>query len=157
MKRLGIFRQDENGSIMIETAAMMTVFALLSIGVLDMGLAYSRNLQLANAARAGMQYALVRKPVNDDFSAIEAAVEASAPSADEAAGRVIETVLYCECPDGSTSDCTTEDGIDITCSDGTLRKAYLYITITEAYDLLVSYPGLNDSITLSESVTVRLN
>lgn len=157
MKRLGIFRQDENGSIMIETAAMMTVFALLSIGVLDMGLAYSRNLQLANAVRAGMQYALVRKPVNDDFSAIEAAVEAAAPSADEAAVRVIETVLYCECPDGSTSDCTTEDGIDITCSDGTLRKAYLDITISEAYDLLVSYPGLNDSITLSESVTVRLN
>lgn len=157
MKRLGIFRQDENGSIMIETAAMMTVFALLSIGVLDMGLAYARNLQLANAARAGMQYALVRKPVNDDFSAIEAAVEAAAPSVDEAAGRAIETVLYCECPDGSTSNCTTEDGIDITCSDGTLRKAYLDITISEAYDLLVSYPGLNDSITLSESVTVRLN
>ncbi|NVJ97067.1 MAG: pilus assembly protein [Alphaproteobacteria bacterium] len=150
-------RHNEEGSIVIETAAMMSVLALIAVGVLDFGLAYARNLQLANAARAGMQYALVRKPVGEDYSAIEAAVTASAPDADADSARQVETVLYCECPDGTASDCTTEDGIDITCDDGTLRKAYLDITISETYNLLISYPGLEDGLSLSESVTVRLN
>jgi len=150
-------RKDEDGSIVIETAAIMTVLALISVGVVDFGLAYARNMQLSNAVRAGLQYALVRKPVNDDYSAIIAAVEASAPAADPSAAREVTATLYCECPDGSASDCTTTGGVDITCDDGTLRKAYLDITLTEEFDLLLTYPAIASSLTLSQTVTARLN
>ncbi len=157
MSLLQKFRKNEDGSIVVETAAIMTVIALITVGVVDFGLAYARNMQLANAARAGLQYALVRKPVDDDFSAIIAAVEASAPEADADAQREVTATLYCECPDGTSSDCTTTGGVDITCDDGTLRKAYLDITITEIYDMLLTYPAIADSLTLSQTVTARLN
>ncbi|NVJ71156.1 MAG: pilus assembly protein [Alphaproteobacteria bacterium] len=157
MKLFSKLRKDEEGSIVIETAAVMALIGMISVGVVDFGLAYVRNMELANAARAGLQYALVRKPVDGDYSAIVASVEASAPEAGAGANRNISTVLYCECPDGTPSDCTTEDGIDITCDDGTLRKAYLDITISETYDLLLSYYVFPDSLPLSQTVTARLN
>ncbi|WP_206594837.1 TadE/TadG family type IV pilus assembly protein [Kordiimonas lacus] len=151
------FRTDQEGSIAVETAAIMTVIALISIGVVDFGLAYARNMQLANAARAGMQYALVRKPVQGDYSGIIAAVEAAAPAAEDGSGRTVTATLYCECPDGTASDCTTTSDTDITCSDGTLRKAYLDVTISETYDLLLRYPAFSDSVNLSQTATARLN
>jgi len=149
--------KNEAGSIAVETAFLMMMIGTLALGILDFGLAYSRNMELANAARAGMQYALVRKPVDGDFSAILAAVNTAAPAVRDGSDRATEAVLYCECPDGTTSDCTGEGGEDLTCADGNLRSAYLDITITENYPLFFGYPGLGQALSLSESVTVRLN
>ena len=149
--------KNEDGSIAVETGFIMIVIGWMSLGILDFGLAYARNLELANAARAGMQYALVRKPVDGDYSAIIAAVTTAGPDANEAANRVVTTTLYCECPDGTSSDCTGEDDEDLTCDDGNLRAAYLNITIAEDYSMYFDYPGLPQVLSLSESVTVRLN
>jgi len=151
------FGRCQEGSVAVETAFIMMIIGTMSLGVLDFGLAYSRNLGLANAARAGMQYALVRKPVDGDFTAIVAAVNTAAPAAEDSIARTITTNLYCECPDGSAIDCTSEGGADLTCDDGNLRAAYLDISITENYSLFFDYPGLNRVLSLSESVTVRLN
>ena len=151
------FLKNTEGSIAVETAFLIAMIGTLSLGVLDFGLAYSRNLELANAVRAGMQYALVRKPVAKDYTAIVAAIETAGPTLYGDENRQITTVLYCECPDGSSSDCTSEDGTDITCTDGNMRAAYLALAISETYSLFIDYPGLDRTITLSESVTVRLN
>ena len=151
------FGRHQEGSVAVETAFIMMMIGTMSLGVLDFGLAYSRNLGLANAARAGMQYALVRKPVAGDFTAIVAAVNTAAPVAEDGLARRITTNLYCECPDGSAIDCTSEDGADLTCDDGNLRAAYLDIAISENYSLFFDYPGLDRVLSLSESVTVRLN
>jgi len=149
--------RNNEGSIAVETAFLIAMIGTLSLGVLDFGLAYARNLELANAARAGMQYALVRKPVAGDYTAIMAAVGVAGPALHGDENRQITTDLYCECPDGSSSDCVSEDGEDLTCDDGNLRAAYLDIVITEDYSLFFDYPGLDRTITLSESTTVRLN
>lgn len=154
LKNLG---RNKDGSVAVETAFIMMMIGTMSLGVLDFGLAYSRNLGLANAARAGMQYALVRKPVDGDFTAIIAAVNTAAPAAEDGIARTVTTSLYCECPDGSAIDCTSEGGADLTCDDGNLRAAYLDIGITENYSLFFDYPGLDRVLSLSESVTVRLN
>jgi len=155
--RLSKVRRNEAGSIAVETAFIMMMIGTMSLGILDFGLAYTRNLGLANAARAGMQYAMVRKPVDGDFTAIVAAVTTAAPAAEDGISRSVTTDLYCECPDGSSIDCTSEGGVDLTCDDGNLRAAYLDISISENYSLFFDYPGLDRVISLSESVTVRLN
>ena len=153
----GRLRTNERGSIAVETAFLMLMLGLISLGVLDFGLAYSRNLELANAARAGMQYALVRKPVDNDFTAIVDAVNVAGPTLHGGENRAVTTTLYCECPDGTASACTGAGGEDLTCPDGNLRSAYLQIGIAEDYAMFFGYPGLSPVISLSESVTVRLN
>lgn len=151
------FLKKDDGSIAVETALIMSVIGVMAVGILDFGLVYSRNVQLANAARAGMQYALVRKPVDDDFSAIVNAVIAAAPAENDNKDRAIGTVMFCECPDGTSIDCTGEGGQDLTCEDGSLRAAYLEITISESYNMFFGVPGVANDLKLSESVTVRLN
>jgi len=148
---------NRDGSIGVETAFIMMMIGTMSLGVLDFGLAYSHNLGLANAARAGMQYAMVRKPVAGDYTGIIDAVNAAAPDEGADAHRAVTTTLFCECPDGSSIDCTSEEGEDLTCDDGSLRAAYLDIVITEQYSLFFDYPGLDQVLSLSESTTVRLN
>lgn len=148
---------NDRGAVMVETALIATVLGTIGLGVLDFGLAFTRNMQLANAARAGMQYALVRRPVDEDYSAIVNAVNTAAPSLTADSGRQVNTTLYCECPDGTASDCVGEGGEDLTCDDGNMRAAYLDISITETHTLLFSYPGIDDTLTLSQTATLRLN
>ncbi len=160
MKKLSFLKQirrNEDGSIATETALIMTVLSFMAVGVLDFGLAYTHNLQLANAARAGMQYAMVRKPIDGDYSAIISAVNTAAPTVDDGNARNITASMFCSCPDGTSINCTGTGGEDLTCPDGSLRGSYLQITIAEDYDMFMSYPGIDDTLALSESVTVRLN
>lgn len=157
MKLWHTFRHSEDGSIAVETALIMVIVASLALSILDYGMVYARNLQLANAARAGMQYALVRKPVDGDYSAIVNAVQAAAPAVNANGDRMVSTVMYCRCPDGTAIDCTGEFGQDLTCPDGSLRASYLEIGISETHSLMFPYPGLSQDLSLSESVTVRLN
>lgn len=149
--------RDEEGSITIETALVAVLLNFIGVGVLDFGLAFAHKMQLANAVRAGMQYAVVRKPVDGDYSAIINAVTQTVPTATEHANRTISVTLTCECPDGSTIDCVGEDGEDLTCDDSSLRAAYLDITVNETYDMLLNYPGLPATLSFSETAKVRLN
>ncbi|MCJ9428595.1 TadE/TadG family type IV pilus assembly protein [Kordiimonas marina] len=155
--RLGTLGRNEKGSITVETALIMLVIIFMALGVLDYGLAYSRNLELANAVRAGMQYALVRKPVDGDYSAIISAVNTAAPVVTAGSDRQVTANMFCACPDGSSIDCTGTNGQDLTCTDGSLRGAYLEIKLKETYAMLFAYPGLDKSLNLSERVVVRLN
>lgn len=149
--------KEDTGSITTETALILIVLNTMAVGVLDFGLAYAHNMQLANSVRAGMQYALVRKPVNEDYSAIINAVNTAAPDAVDGSNRMVTAVLTCECPDGSAIDCVGENGEDLTCDGGDLRAAYLDLTISEDYALMFPYPGLPSPISLSQTVKVRLN
>lgn len=149
--------KNTDGAAAVETALVASVLGFVGLGVIDYGLAFGRSMELANAARTGMQYAMVRKPVDEDYTAILDAVSAASPNAYADSNRAITAVLYCECPDGSASDCLSEVGEDLTCDDGSRRAAYLDITVAEDYSLIFGYPGLDDTLSLSQSVTLRLN
>ena len=157
MRVIKKFVRDVKGAAAVETALVVSVLGFVGIGVIDYGLAFTRSMQLANAARAGMQYAMVRKPVDEDYSAIIEAVNTSAPTEYADSERNVSTLLYCECPDGQTSDCTGEGGEDLTCDDGSRRAAYMDITVSENYSLMFGYPGLDDTLNLSQTVTLRMN
>ena len=146
--------KSNDGSITVETAIAGLFLSSIAVGVIDFGLAFAHKMQLANSVRAGMQYALVRKPVNEDYTAIISAINSAAPAA---SSRTVSVTLACECPDGTSIDCVGEDGEDLTCDDSSLRAAYLNIAIAEDYDLILRYPGLSQTLSFSETAKVRLN
>lgn len=156
-KILKRFRRDERGSVAVETGLIAILLGGIAVGVIDLGIAYNRTMELSNAVRAGMQYASVRKPVAGDMTAIEAAIEAAIPENSFSAEYKISVSMFCECPDGSDSDCTSSGGISIECSDGSTRYSFLSISIAEDFGLIFAYPGLGDSIQISRSALVRLN
>lgn len=149
---------DERGAVTVELALLVTFLTVLGLGLLDVGLIFNRQMGLNNAARAGMQYAIVRRPINGDFSQIEAATLAAVPPSVGGSQPSVNTGMVCLCADGASNPCvSTEAGDNGFCPDGSLRSAFVEITITEDYPLLFNIPGMGESVELSKTVVARLN
>ena len=151
------FRKSELGSISVETALISTVLLSIGIGAVDFGMGLERKMDMANAIRAGMQYALVRKPVQGDTSAIEDAVMTALVPGTSSSGTVLTSQMACNCPDGTTMDCLGSSDQDLHCSDGSQRSAYLVLTLKEDYGLMWTYPVIGQTLTITETASVRLN
>jgi Flp pilus assembly pilin Flp len=142
-------RGEDQGIAAVELALIAPVLALIIVAIVDFGMAFTRQMTLANGVRAGVQYAMVRRPVQGDTDAIRQTVADNAyvPLANA-------TVTWvCECsgsgapaPTCSVGDC---GGADVNHS--------LTIAVTESYPLILSYPGINNPVTLGDQVLLRLN
>jgi hypothetical protein len=144
------------GTVTIEGAFVATVLGVLLIGVIDFGLAYKRHAELENAVRAGTQYALVRRPQQGDVNPIRDAVYETAPFVEGAPGTGLDIEFYCECPDGSPSQCSAPGGVAL-CSGGVERYAFVRVRLSQDFDLLFAYPGVGTSVDLAAEGSVRLN
>lgn len=152
------FKKSELGSISVETALLSTFLLTLGIGVVDFGLALERKMEMANAVRAGMQFALVRKPVQGDLSLIEGAVATALVTGTSASGTVVTSSMTCSCPnDGTVMNCLGTANTDLHCSDGSQRAAYVNLTLSEDYGLMWTYPVIGSTMSLKETAQVRLN
>lgn len=139
-----------SGVASIELALLLPVFVLLVVGVFDFGLVIHQKTQLAHAARAGVQYALIRRPQEGDLTGVEAAVNDTAP-ADTTGTRVIGSNLWCECPatPGTVVAC------EITTCD---RSVYISVSIEEDYTAtFYEILGISNPIHIRNEATLRLN
>lgn len=146
---VGRFRRDEGGMAMVEWAIAASMIFVSLMGAVVLGSVAHHKLQMANAVQAGIQYASVRKPIQQDTSGIIAAVERAAP-ADATATRQLTVTFYCECPGGAPVAC---DGL---CS-GASREAHVGLVMEEQHNLMLALPFLPETITLRSSGSVRLN
>lgn len=151
------FRKSELGSISVETALLSTVLLSIGIGTVDFGMGLERKMDMANAIRAGMQYALVRKPIQGDTTAIEEAVLTALVPGTSSSGTVLTSEMVCSCPDGTAMDCLGSDDQDLHCADGSQRGAYIVLTLKEDYGLMWTYPVIGQTLTITETASVRLN
>lgn len=135
-----------SGAAAIELALVTPILAAMAVGLADGGLAIAQQMRLNDSAHSGAQYGLVRNPIQGDLSGVIAAIGEGTP----AAARQINVTLSCECADGAALACTA------TCADGTLRRRYLNISLTEVYRTLIPYPLLDPEIPLQSNVAVRL-
>ena len=139
-----------SGVASIELALLLPVFVLLVVGVFDFGLVIHQKTQLAHAARAGVQYALIRRPQEGDLTGVETAVNDTAP-ADTTGTRVIGSNLWCECPatPGTVVAC------EITTCD---RSVYISVSIEEDYTAtFYEILGISNPIHIKNEATLRLN
>lgn len=150
------FRGCRKASVTVEGAMVAIVLGTLLLGVLDFGLAYRRQAQLENAVRAGTQYALVRRPQGGDVDPIRDAVFETAPFAEGTPGTALDVEFYCECPDGSSAQCSAPGGVSL-CSGGVDRQSFVRVRLSENFDLMFVYPGVGTDIGLTAEGSVRLN
>src|SRR3546814_20412127 len=107
---MGILR-CQRGSVTVEGALVAVLLGVLLLGVIDFGLAFRRQSELANAVRAGTQFALVRRPQQGNVDPIRDAVYQTAPFVAGTAGTGLEVEFYCECPAGTASQCSAPGGV----------------------------------------------
>ena len=142
-------RRCRRGTSSVELALVLPFLALLVVAMIDYGTVINYKMQLANAVRAGTQYTMVRKPVQQDLTEIRQAVLDTAP-ADETGTRALTTAFFCECPNGTPIACEDECGIGE-------RGSYVSILLTQEYPLILSYPGIDNPVSLSSEAVIRLN
>jgi Flp pilus assembly protein TadG len=145
------FVRDRRGAIAIEWALVVIFLVTALIGAVHFGDASVHKMQMANAVRAGMQYATVRKPVQEDTSGVVNAVIDAAPDDGLTETRELTVDMYCECPTGGQVACDTD------CGGGEERRSYISIVLQEEYEPILKLPFMPNRMTLRTDETVRLN
>jgi Flp pilus assembly pilin Flp len=143
--------RGQAGVSAVELAMIAPVLALLIVGTVDYGLVWTRNTQITNAVRAGTQYAMIRRPIQGDTTAIRQQVIDAAP-APKIGSHDPQVTLFCECPGG-----TAAAGCDPAVCAPADMETFISITLSEQYPLLLDYPGFNNPVTLTQSSIMRLN
>ena len=149
------FRQCERGNVVIETAFAIPMLVGLAVGAAEYGRAYSVKSELANIARAGAQAAIEFSGEDESISStvqsnlIQAGLLSDPNSTDFDATSQPQTTVqsYCTCPGGAPVAC--HDG----CGDD-LPRRYVQVTATLPFATMMPMP--HDSLTLSETVSMRM-
>lgn len=137
------------GVAAVELALIFPIMLLMVVGALDMGSMFVRKMELANAVKAGVQYSLVRKPIQGVTTDIKTAVETSLGTSLNASTTVnVEFFWMCGIVKQPTSDgCVDPD-----------MSSFVSIVINQDYTTpFFNYDWFIPSFSLTERSTIRLN
>ncbi len=139
------FRRTEDGSSLIELAALLPVLILLLLGAVDLGSAYYTALEVSSAAATGALYGS-QKPT--DIAGMQAA---SLLDASDVTGMTAVATWGCECSDGSSASpvCAATP----TCAVNSVQ--YVQVNTLLVYTPLFPYPGIPVALTLKGSARMR--
>jgi len=143
---LSHLRKDRTGTSFIETALMFPVMLLLCCGAMDFSRVVYAGIEVAGAARAGVQYgALTPGHSGDTAGMAQAALN---DAADLGTSVTATAANFCSCSH-STVDCTTSCGL--VPPDG-----YVSVTANYTFNTLLKYPGLPKTVALSRTAKMRV-
>jgi Flp pilus assembly protein TadG len=146
MKKIFIRLNDRTGSSFIETALVVPMMLLLCCGTMDFARFIYAGVEIASAARAGVQYGALTPGHSGDTSGMTAA--ALADAADLGSTVTASAGNFCAC-DGSTTDCSS------TCT-GATPEGYVSVTANYTFNTLIRYPGLPRTVALSRTAKMRV-
>jgi Flp pilus assembly protein TadG len=140
------------GSSAVEFALATPVLLGLLVPLVDLGMVYSRQIQVEQAAQAGAQYASVHPWNSNSVSAISNAVTAAGALPGITASPPPNQI--CGCPSGSavlSYNCNT------TCPNGQSAGYYVIVNAELPYTPALPYSVLGNSLTLSAQTTIRIH
>ncbi len=146
--KLGIYADDTKGSVVVELALIMSVFALMMVGGYDFSRMAMESHKMEQVARAGTQWGLLGQANAIDVVEIERITREAA--GDDSDVITVEIQSYCECPGGAAASCG-----DI-CVTGEVSLLFLDIRVTKPFVYLFRVPELFGDILLSGQSIVRV-
>jgi hypothetical protein len=139
--------RDDLGQALLELTLLLPFFLLLLIGTVEFGrLAYA-SIEVANAARAGVQYGAQNRATASDNLGMQQAAIYDAP---EVHGLTAVATHSCACSNGTASSCIATD-----CS-GARMIEWVQVNTTALVDPLFHYPGLPKTFTLNGQAIMRV-
>jgi len=157
LKRLRL-HADESGAAIIELALIAPIFALMTIGIVDMSNAYSRKLQAEQAAQRAVEK--IMQTTQDDTVENTLKTEAKCQingGTPPCAGRVTDadvTVTYrLECTPAGGGAITAQTDTNpvtfdaLTCTGGAKESRYIQVTVNDKYTPMfpIHFSALNGS------------
>ena len=140
------FAEARDGALALEFALMAPMLMVLLAGVIDVGAAINRQMELTSAVQSGAQLAIARAPTAETLGEITAAVRLAAPP-DANESQEILVDMFCE----------AADGVSASCSEPAPGLAtYVDIRLSETWQPALSYPLHGQSLPLEASLTLRV-
>jgi Flp pilus assembly protein TadG len=140
------FWRADAGSAALELAVISPLILLLLIGVVDYGRAFFTSVTVTNAARAGAEFGAQGPQTSGDTVAMRKFAQADAQ---EAGAITISARRYCECGAGVSDPACTA------CTLGAAPDVFVEVTATKAFSMLLPYPGLPRTVTITRTATFR--
>lgn len=139
------FRTRNEASVSVEIAMTSLVMIVIFTGLVEFGLMIRSRMEISSGARAGAQYAIADP---DDTAGITNAVQNAVNL--KAEEITVTVTRYCECPDGTSIDCSD----DTTCPAEVRR----FVSVEANYDhaLVLSYPGVPNPVRVARSAVFRV-
>ena len=131
--------RGESGQALVELCVGLSMLSLILLGALEFGQIAYTSIEVANAAKAGVQYGSQDNNTAVDATGIQNAAAAAAPSLSGLATTVANS---CICSDGTASTCLNTD-----CPNSHLEDT---VTVNTSYTLapFITLPALPSSFTL---------
>jgi Flp pilus assembly protein TadG len=148
VRRLAQLMRAKGGNAAIEFALATPILIGLLVPVADLGMAFSQQIKVQQAAQAGAQYALLH---GFSSSAISNAVTAATTLATVSAAPA-PTTSY-GCPTGTTIAAAVSGS---TCADGEAAGSYVFVNAQSAYTPTLPYSVLGSGLTLTAQSAVRI-
>ena len=129
--RPGLWR-SEDGLGAVELGLIAPILMLLLLGIIDFGMAYWQQMQVRNAANAGIQWGMSNSYDEDSIKTVAA-------SATNLSGIAVTPSNPCGC---ATSTGVTILACASLCPDNTSPKPYIMVNARVCYATLFTWPGL---------------
>jgi Flp pilus assembly protein TadG len=140
------------GTAVVEFALAAPVLLGLLVPLVDLGIAYSRQIRLSQAAQAGAQYAIAHPWNSNSVTDISNAVTAAGALRGIAASPAPAQV--CGCANGSA---VLSYSCNSTCPNGQTAGFYVVVNAQVPYTTVLPYSVLGNAVTLSAQTTVRIH
>jgi Flp pilus assembly protein TadG len=153
LRRFGLPRMladAATGATSVEFALAAPILLALLMPVADLGLAFSQQIQVHQAAQAGAQYASLHPWNSNSVGGITGAVTAATRLGGLQAQPAPSQA--CGCPDGSTVAAAT---CGSRCADGGDAGYYVVVNARLPYSPILPFSLLGNSVTLTAQATVR--
>ena len=140
------FWNDRAGTSFIELALLFPAMLLLCCGTMDFARVMYAGIEIASAARAGVQYGALTPGHSGDTAGM---IQAAKNDAADLGSSVTATAgNFCACS-GTTVDCATP-------CDGEASPGYVRVTANYTFNTLLAYPGMPHTIALSRTAKMRV-
>lgn len=149
--QLGLLAGAEGGDAVLEFALASPLLVALLVPMADLGIAYSEQIQVEQAAQAGAQYAIFHPWNSSSATAISNAVLAASNLSTISASPA--PAQACGCPSGSGVAAASCGGI---CSDGQSAGYYVTVNAQAPYTSPMPYSMLSSPVILTAQSTVRI-
>jgi Flp pilus assembly protein TadG len=143
--------RSHDGTSVVEFALATPVLLGLLVPLVDLGMAYSQQIQVEQAAQAGALYASVHPWNSGSVNAISNAVAAAGARPGIAASPPPSQV--CGCPSGTA---VLSYSCNSTCPNGQTAGYYVIVNAQLPYTPALPYSVLGDALTLTAQTTVRI-
>jgi Flp pilus assembly protein TadG len=145
-------RRCRGGTAVVEFALATPVLLGLLVPLVDLGIAYSRQIRVSQAAQAGAQFAIAHPWNSNSAAQISNAVMAAGALPGIAASPAPSQV--CGCASGSA---VLSYNCNSTCPNGQNAGYYVIVNAQLSYTPVLPYSVLGNAVTLSTQTTVRVH